>query len=49
MFGQSQRASVGRNDVLALYISPMAPLFPPELPTASSISGDVDREDDVGH
>jgi hypothetical protein len=29
-------AVLQRNDLLGLYISPMAPLFPPELATASS-------------
>ena len=32
-------AVLQRNDLFGLYISPMAPLFPPEFATASSISG----------
>jgi hypothetical protein len=32
-------AVLQRNDLFGLYISPMAPLFPPEFATTSSISG----------
>ena len=32
-------AVLQRSDLFGLYISPMAPLFPPEFATASSISG----------